>query len=518
VVRASAASPVILLHVDARSGAADDRNPGTEARPLRTIGRGVALAAVDNARGAAVTLLIHPGVYRESISIPPGGTPAPLTLEATERGAAIVTGSDLWKGWRPVGTEGTYAHAWPYAWGLAPVPEHWPRLHDIVRRREMVFVGGVLGRQVLSPAALAPGTFYVDDARGTILIRPPAGVDPNRGGVEVAVRDPLLEAVGRATLTLRGLVFEHAATPLDASAVRVDAMRDFVVEDTVFRWNNWGGLSVTASARVTVRRSRADHNGARGMSTWKNRDLLYEDDDTSYNNWRGAWGSFYGWSAAGSKNMLLHRAVFRRHTSVGNATYGFWLDTDNRDITVDGARWCGNTDGAFVEASQGPITLAHTVICGNAGAGLLVSMSGHVAVRDSVLYQNGADAQFTTNDIPSGTIRDWETGETVALRTADWTLCGDAFVAAKPEQRLLSLPSWDFFRRSLRADQNVYWNPRQPEAFWVRRAIAGRAFDLEGWRRAWGQDRASVFADPGFTDPARGDFTPQPSSPWHPCR
>lgn len=512
-----------VIHVNLQSPTADDGNPGTDRLPLKTIGRGLRLAVAENAKRMSATVLIHPGTYREAIALPPAGNDAALTLQATEKGKAIISGSDIWKGWTRMNDRGLYAHLWPYAWGLAPIPSGWPSLQDIVRRREMVFMNGRLLTQVLSAGQITSGTFFVDEEARRVYLWAPQGTDPNTAMVEVAVRDPLLKAASRANLTIRGLVFEHAATALDAAAMMVDGMTTFVVEDTVFRWNNWGGLAISASADVVIRRTTGIHNGGRGMSDWKNKRLLFEDTETSYNNWRGAWGGFYGWAVAGIKNMLLHDGVFRRHKSVGNATYGFWLDTDNRNITIENGVWCGNVEGAFIEASQGPIVIARTVICRNKSIGLVTSISGHVTLRDSVLYDNGEDAQFATNDMDSGTAVDWETGETMTLRTEHWTFCGNVMVGTKRRQYLLSLPSWNFFRDTLRSTQNVYWNPARPDIFWLRslviggHSLAGRSLDLPGWQRMSGQDAGSVFADPKFSDASGWNFSPLPSSPWRKC-
>ncbi len=512
-----------VIHVSVQSPTADDGNPGTDTLPLKTIGRGVQLAVADNAKRTSATVLIHPGTYRETISIPPGGTDAALTLQATEKGKAVISGSDVWKGWTRWDGRGIYVHAWPYAWGLAPIPSGWPSLRDIVRHREMVFVDGLLLTQVLSADQMTPGTFSVDEGAHRVFLWAPRGSDPTTATVEVAVRDPLLKTASRMNLTIRGLVFEHAATALDAAAVMVDGMRAFVVEDTTFRWNNWGGLAISGSADAIIRRTTGIHNGARGMSDWKNKRLLFEDTETSYNNWRGAWGGFYGWAVAGIKNMLLHDGVFRRHKSVGNATYGFWLDTDNRNITIENGLWCDNVEGAFIEASQGPIVIARTIICRNKSIGLITSISGHVTLRDSVLYDNGGDAQFATNDVDSGTAIDWETGETISLRTEHWTFCGNVLAGTKRRQHLLSLPSWDFFRDTLRLAQNVYWNPARTDVFWLRsivirgHSLAGRSLDLQGWQRISGQDAGSIFADPRFADANQWNFSPLPSSPWRKC-
>jgi hypothetical protein len=518
VVAQARRAPVRVIYVRVEDPAASDNNPGTAGRPFKTISRAARAAVAENVDGLAATVMIGPGTYREAIVLPPGGTMAPLTFQATAAGKAVVSGSDVWRGWTRWGDRGIYVHPWPYAWGPAHPPPGWPALREIVRRREMIFANAQLLAQVLGLEQMTPQTFFVDEHAHAVYIWPPRDVDPNAGTIEVAVRDPVFKAEGRANLTIRGLVFQHAATTLDASAVTVDGLNGFVAEDITVRWNNWGGFGVTNSAHVIVRRSTGNHNGARGMSNWKNRDMLYEDTETSYNNWRGAWGGFYGWGVAGIKNLLLHHGVFRRHKSVGNETYGFWLDTDNREVTVEDGYWCDNADGAFVEASQGPIVIARTIICKNRSSGLITSVSGHVTVRDSVLYDNGTGAQFATNDMSSGTVTDWETGQVLILRTENWQFCGNAFVATRPGQELVSVASWDFFQRTLRSSQNLYWNPVRRDVFRIRGSgIGGRSLDLPGWQRALGQDAGSVFADPGFADAPHWDFTPLPSSPWHRC-
>src|SRR5262249_16866123 len=243
---------------------------------------------------------------------------------------------------------------------------HWPRLQDIVRRREIVFVNGRLLRQVLAPAPLEEGTFSIDEAGRTIALWAPGGGDPNTATVEVAVRPTLFAGSGRANLTLSGLAFEHAATPVDDSAVTFDRMTNLLVQDTVFRWNNWGGLAIAQSAEVTALRNVAAHNGGRGIEAWRVRSLRFAGNDTSGNNWRGAWGHFTGWAAAGFKAMQIHGGTIDHHEARFNLAHGLWLDTDNEQVTISDGIWCGNLrNGGFVEASQGPITILRATSCRN---------------------------------------------------------------------------------------------------------------------------------------------------------
>ena len=507
-----------VIHVDVQDGSASDRNPGTASAPLQTIGRALQIAFAQNANALPVTIFIHPGTYRETLSIAAGGADVALTLQATENGKAVVSGSDVWKGWRPWGDRGIFVHPWLFSWGLAPVPGGWPKIHDVLRRREMVFVNGLLLSQVLGPENLAPGAFYVDDRSHLIYIWPREAVDPGTAMIEVAVRDPVVLVSGRTNLTIRGLVFQHAATAPDASAVTVNNSTNVLIEDSTFRWNNWGGLAINASVNATVKRSVGNHNGARGMSTWKDKNVLFEDNETSFNNWRGSWGDFYSWATAGIKNMFVHKGVFRRHRSIGNHTWGFWLDTDNHDVTVEDGVWCNNNAGAFVEASQGPITLSGSVICLNNSTSLGTSISQNVTLRNNIIYNTAPYPLLEINDLSSGVVRDWETGQTMTLRTQRWTLCGNVFISAGRSEHLFSVPDWNFFLSTLRSARNDYWSPYTRGAFWLRGSPgSGQTFDLPGWQRLVGQDADSIFADPRLTDPTRGDFQPLPDSPWHRC-
>ncbi|HTD47406.1 MAG TPA: right-handed parallel beta-helix repeat-containing protein [bacterium] len=510
--RGTAAVPVSVFHVDNQNPVASDANPGTAALPLRTIGRAVHLAAGANRNGAPVTVLIHPGTYREAVSLPDGGTPAAMTFQATEAGKAVISGADIWTGWQRSGT--AFTHAWPYTWGPVPVPRGWPALQDIVRRREMVFVNGQLLRQVLPPTPLTPGTFLVDEAGRTISLLPGGGVDPNTAAVEVAVRLTLFAASGRANLTVSGLVFEHAATPLDDSAVFFDQMTNLLVHDTVFRWNNWGGLGVYKSTNVTALRNTANYNGGRGMEAAQVTSLRYDRNETSSNNWRGAWGGFYDWAMAGIKVLLIHGGTISHHRAVFNQAHGLWLDTDNQNVTISDGFLCGNLlNGAFIEASQGPTAILRTVACGNGKRGVFTTESSSLTLQDSALYGNGK-GQFEVGGESSRTVTNWETGAVMAVRAEHLTLCGNAIASSGGGQDVLAIPGWDFVLTTLRSRRNDWWNPYNAAPFFFDWSDH---FGLAGWRRTSGQDTDSVYADPRFTDAHGWNFTPRPGSPWREC-
>ena len=503
-----------VLHVDVNHPAASDTNPGTISLPIKTITKASVIAVGNNARGFATTVLIHPGTYREAIELS-ATTPTPITFRATEAGTVVISGSDVWTGWAPQGN--LFVHPWPYRWGLAAIPPYWPPVPDIVRRREMIFVNGALLQQVQSRAAMREGTFYIDEAGHRAYLWPPAGTSMARAVIEVAVRPNLLTATA-GNLTIQGLVFQHGATFLDGDAVVLGGP-NLLVEASQFLWNNWGGLRITDSTSAVIRGSTANHNGGRGIETYQNKDLVVTDNETSYNNWRGASGKFYDWAMGGIKNIRVHGGTFQRHRAMANQAWGFWFDWDNQNATVADSIACNNLLAGFdVEASQGPITISGAVACGNQADGVLISASAHVTLKNSVLFGNAQNQQFEVNPYQdSRSVDNWETGQVMNVRAEYLTLCGNAMVGLDKTQFMLAVPDWPFFLTTLSSSGGDFWNRQSAQVFWVAGPGGGTAYDLAGWRRVSGQDGTSVWANPGFTDPAHGNFAPTSASPWRQC-
>lgn len=84
----------LTLYVDVASGS-DTNNGLSITKPLKTIAQASKLAI------PGTTILISPGVYRESI-IPKSGTPLnPIVYKATVKGKVIIRGADLVGGFSP---------------------------------------------------------------------------------------------------------------------------------------------------------------------------------------------------------------------------------------------------------------------------------------------------------------------------------------------------------------------------------------------------------------------------------
>ena len=486
------------LHVATEHPAASDDNPGTEEEPLATLQEGLARALVNRQGGVGTHLWLHPGIYRESYTgyFEPMGT-SPIVLEATEKGAAVVSGSDVWDGWRCEVT--LCSHAWFFDWGFSPNPweDDGVALGPLGLRREMLFVNGAPLTQTLSleETAVTPGSFYVDEMSDRVYLRPPDRVTLAEATVEVAVRPVLFRPQGLDRLVLKGLVFQHAATPLPKAAVDIVDARDVALDDVRIVWNNWNGLSLKGE-NLRVRGLTANHNGASGVEAFEAHRLLLTDGETSYNNWRGAAGGLTGWSV-GQKFNSTRGLVIRRHTSKTNLSRGLWLDTDNADALLEGVTLCDNArDGLFIEANQGPVTVVDSVFCDNNGAGILTSSTHQLRLEGNLLSGN-AEGQLKLSGDLDRAVTDHETGETYLLNNRDWSVLNNVMVGHTGAQLLLTttLPGryWDGLMKSLVSNENRYYNRDAEEVFELP---DGTKLTLRGWQEETRQDRDSTFSPP----------------------
>ena len=488
------------LHVNRRHSLASDANPGTAELPLQTLHRATQVAEANHKSYVGTRIVLYPGIYRETIKLDRRGeqTDAPIIFEAKDKGTAVISGADIWTDWQKPGGANIYTHPWPYKWGMSANP--WEREHialaPMVRRREMIFVESTSLDQVLSFNALTDRTFYISEEKGMVYVSLPIDVNIHNVTIEVSTREHIFEAHGVKNLVLRGLVFQHANSSIEESAVSFFDSSNITIEDCHFILNNWSGLGVWNSENLFVHKNVANDNGGLGMMMWKVNNLLLEDNETSYNNWRGARGGFYGWAVAGIKSLRIHHGIYRRHKAVENLARGFWLDYDNGDIHIEEALVCRNwLDGIFIEASQGPVTLKNSTICYNKkGAGVLTTNSRAVTLEGNAVYDNGGPQIKVTGD-SERRVTHWQTGEQMVLRVEEWTLRRNTLVDHHPGQPLIDTPRWQHFLLSLTGEDNLWYNPSNSQAF----KVGSVTLDFSGWQAITGKDVGSRFAAPRGT-------------------
>jgi hypothetical protein len=494
------------LYVDSVRGA--DTNPGTSARPLKTIARAAQFALSNYQANKNTQILIQPGTYRESISLLSKARPSEggISFEPASPGAVIISGADVWAGWQPDPVAaGQYVHPWPYHSGPCNLPPNWPPLTDIVRRREMIFVNGSALAPALSGDNLPTGSFFIDEANGRAVIRPASGIDATSATIEISTRPRLLDSHGVSHLTIRGLSFLGASSCVSAGAVEIWDGSNVLVEDSSFQWNNWDGLKLFNSTNSIIRRTVSSHNGSAGFIGHQLAGITFEDMETSYNNWRGALGKFYYFENGGAKLMRTHNSTFKNFRAVANQTMGLWFDSDNSNIVVEESYLCRNEiNGVFLEANQGPITIKNSKLCNNGREGVLSFATQNVTLTGNLLYANGGAQVFIDERNPFRNDHDWETGAPYTASSIHWTLSQNTIVGDKDKQGLIKrFPpppgSPTQFLETFSSDSNAWYHPTDKNVFVLDPGGPGhktRNVAFDEWKSSTGQDQHSTFGQP----------------------
>lgn len=560
--------------VDAAATGAGD---GSEGSPFNTFAAGFERAKQLANWGTPTKLLVRPGVYREGGFIIEGGTLEQqgtpeqntlLVIQGAEPGKVILDGADEYAphSWRAVknddGSIAYYEHAWAHDFGNDAGP--WGEFNAsklLGHRREMIWFNGKPLKQVIledyeyTPSkgwggsgshaykgfidprtALKPGTFGVaerDQNGNKLFLVPPKGASFEDATIEVAVRDFALHAYYRSNLVLRGLTFRHTATNMQtpSAAVRIGhwhhlqdrlSNNNILIEDCEISDNGGFGMKAGMSENLTIRRTKFLRNGHSGINTGSCLNTVIEDVETSYNNWRGHLGGLYGWAVGGIKAHEMRDAIFRNIKAHGNLTHALWFDISNKNITIENYESIGNYSGLFLEISPGPFDVRNALIAHSTDQAILLVNAANVRLRDVIVY-GAADTLIAacTNDSRSGGdfIGAARFGEprTKVYRQGATTFENCVFVNRHADSPLIMLTPANpelykqWLRHMLNARGNL-WYSSTSNPFgvgYVRTEMA----DFEGWKDATGQDADSLYADPGFADPAKLDFSLSSNSP-----
>jgi len=511
------------IYVDTTKG--NDSNPGTQKLPLKTIGAAAAIAQSNNLASIGTKVIINPGTYREAVNLtgtPNKTTTLPMTFQAATAGTVIISGADVWTGWKAYGTSGQYTNSWPYTWGLCPADVGNPNAEeDIARREEMIFVNGYSLTQVMTSTAMRQSTFYVDETHATVYIWPPSSTNMSTATIEVATRPSLFWIQRMNDVVLRGLIFEYANTCRGDGAVHVESdnsTTNVLVDTDFFRWNNSSGIRLMDTTNTTVQNSVANHNGVTGTEDFHTSYALWQNNRTLYNGWRGAQGVYYNWGSAGTHFATAHNQTVKNIVSAFNQTFGFHWDTDNQNDTADSIVSNENLlAGGFVEQTEGPVTISNSSFC--AGNPYVGPNNVGIELRNAALVTLTADTLlndlvglFITGQAGGIPIVNWENGETYNTITENTTLTNNIFDAGATQELLsdgsLGGSDWTDFQTTLVSDYNTWWNSSTPNQYSVPVPASWTRTNLSGWQGDTGQDVHSTWAQPGNPGSAC-NITPQ---------
>lgn len=561
-----------IINVDINHPSALDRNSGLNEKPLKSFGAAIKKAKEYLKKGEGTKILIHPGIYREGEFVLDGrklGAKAKdtlLVIEGAEQGQVILSGSDIWKPdtWKPIkdatGKLLYYEHDWSYDFGNhgGAFGKHGPK-QLISHRSEMVFLDGQPLKQVLLEKynytwpdsfsgrgnheyigfdkpkdALKPGTFGVaelDENDNKIYVRPENGVDFSTAKIEVATKRFLLRFFYMENVVLRHLNFQHSNGEIEVGAAVLfgpwygkNEFRgsNILIEDCDFRWNNAKGLSLLQTKNVTLRRNTVNYNGFMGIGASGLLNTVWEDNETSFNNWRGSMGNFFGWVLGGAKIHYTRNGVFRRHQSIGNMTWGLWFDIGNKNILIENLTAIHNISGLSIEISPGPSLVRNVLIADNDQANFLIDNATNITLENSIIHgvNEGNPIQFNSSGSRTFTDRVGEIlgdndGEKIPIFLGETQFHNNVIVAGTSDQALIVQKNGSpkiyrkFLKQGYAGSDNVYWAPE--------RKVFGLGFkrtkmtDIKGWADFTGEVDYQ-WVDPKFVNPENYDFRLHESS------
>jgi hypothetical protein len=350
------------------------------------------------------TVVIHGGIYRETVNVDTSGTAtSPIRFEAAPGESVIVTGADEIREWRKEADgDNVFSAPWPHrfiTWnktGTHPDDDY----HKMIGRCEQVFILGYPLLHVLDRPALSRGTFHVDLEARRLYVCP-------RDGADLSKRPPLVESSARpllwqskgAYVQLRGIRFRYAANMAQRGAVVISGDHG-VVEDCVFESMNSSGATF-AAAGLIVRRCTFQDNGQLGFGANRAHDLVFSDCIVRNNNVKGF---RRGWEAGGDKLVLCRGAVLEKSQFVGNRGNGIWFDIGNEQCVVRNCLIADNEDaGIFYEISYG-LHAHDNVIVGNgfnetpgawgAASAISLSSSPHCLIERNFMIGNREGFNF----------------------------------------------------------------------------------------------------------------------------
>ncbi len=353
-----------------------DQNPGSIARPLRTVSAAI-IAAKDGA-----SIVIRQGTYREALP----DLSKRLTLQPFPRENVWLKGSLVAAGWVADGNAWRMRGRAHGFCGDCFHPDNVDPAFPNAGLPDQVFVDDAPLRQVSSRSSVTAGTFYVDRRLKRLFI----GSDPQGRSVEVSVRGTALaiEHGGQGSI-VRGLGFAHyspVAQPGLGGTVKGNAA-NLTFENNTFAWSAVKGLVIFAPGG-TVRGNTFIYNGMMGLGAWNADGLKVVGNRFAFNNQEGFVQTGAVSEAAGAKLTSTRDLKVTDNVFEGNLANGLWLDINISNAAIVRNLFKANRrHGVFYEISSNGI-IASNIAERNAVAGIALANATHMQVYNNTLFGN----------------------------------------------------------------------------------------------------------------------------------
>ena len=264
---------------------------------------------------------------------------------------------------------------------------------DVLRRSEMVYVNGLPPVELAQGELSAAGTFYADEGRSRIFMRPPTGVSLPSATVEVGVRLTAVAVNGRNNVTLRNLaVMRNRGAVQQGAALQATNLRISRARRRSHPVCRSDRSRHRRHRRTPDSRLKISDNGIVGHNDYRSRNALVQGVEVARNNWRGwpaelrGFGTVYKWAEA--RDVTIRQSRF-----IDNLGHGIWFDSDNQRILIENNFVARNGNGGigrgiFLELNGGPITVQRNRICDNGEAGIADGRSNNVTVLNNEIFNN----------------------------------------------------------------------------------------------------------------------------------
>ena len=406
--------------VNNQAAGASDKNPGTEARPLKTI------QAAANLARAGDTILVKAGIYREEVIPPRGGTSPdrPITYRAAPGGEVSIRGSERITTWRDQGggvwmVELDVAFFKGYNPFAMKVAGAWMHRNPGCRLGDVYCDGeAYLQKFDIKAMRLTPNTWYVNPAygfknktdfpkerqypNGKIKIHANFGkLNPNENLTEINARATGIfpEKAGLKYIVIDGFDIRHTAPQwgdiytLEQGAVGTKYGYGWTIQNCTiansrnigislgvsdeihFPRRNEGGLLEGGSnipplktvGRHLIRNNAIERCGQTGIyGCYGAVGCVIEGNVISETNYRNEW---FGSNQAAIKILFPIDVIIRNNLIIGtpkvrNGTRGIWLDWGSQNTRVTGNVICDVTsgEGLKLEVNFGPLIVDNNVI------------------------------------------------------------------------------------------------------------------------------------------------------------
>lgn len=397
------------------SPSGNDTQPGTEAAPVATLAKAIALVPANG------TIVARGGTYRDGSSASVTKT---FTLQAYPHEQPWFDGTDVVTTW--TASNGQWYVDWDtssfcagqyysLAYGAqtqtgpcAFLDEYGDPKNPAAADPQLVFIDGVYVHEVTTLGAATGANFFYDQNAKRLYL----GTDPSGHTVELAKR-PMAIAIqgGAGGNVVRGIGFrKYATNEYNANVTHAAIFAGAPTcrfENDVFTANAGAGLSIGNPSGAVVVTTVFAFNGANGLdanghqhSTQAADGLDVEDNVFNGNNAElFGTGCGYSCSAAGSKmahmdGFTLKNNVFENAAGTGK---GFWCDLACSKGVMVGNVFANNGDtGLMYEVSDTGI-IASNVVYGNGAYGLKIG-SANTKVYNNTIANNQTGALIYDDD------------------------------------------------------------------------------------------------------------------------